>query len=216
MSTTEHTTKVVPIGFADVKFGLTLTGDPEPLLLTMGLDILTPPWTQANTQALHDNFGGLWASLAVFADDYTFTSTTVSVATDGDPLIFVTDAPDYVGEETDPPVPQNCAYLVHKRSVFGGRRNRGRWYMPGVPEPAVGANGALLITAINGLNGALADFLVDSVTAPGNISSFSIFHSYTWTGDEDPGPPPGFPAPTAIVTLQCDPAIATQRRRLRR
>jgi len=94
----------------------------------------------------------------------------------------------------------NVAYLLRKVTASGGRRNRGRMYLPGVNEGNVDGTGAVDGTAIGKLNTAGSDFITD--TGAADIGLF-ILHSDGGT-------------PTEITSFVASPKVATQRRRLRR
>ncbi len=103
-------------------------------------------------------------------------------------------------------LPQNCAFLLHKRSGLGGRKNRGRMYLPGVNEALVDDKGLMSTTAINGVNAAAAATLADIIAIEG-VERMVILHT-------QPLGPVGT-VPTPVTTLLLDPVLGTQRRRLR-
>jgi hypothetical protein len=104
-------------------------------------------------------------------------------------------------------VPQNTAYLVHKRSGTGGRGGRGRMYLPGVGESVVDNTGNVSAGKLNGLQTALNLFIVELADGP-DIEDMVILHN-------SPGAY-ALAAPTRVTSLVIDPVVATQRRRLRR
>lgn len=118
--------------------------------------------------------------------DATGPSAVASVQIDGS-----------VGGQAAPP---QLATLVHKNTPLGGRKGRGRLFLPGLAEAALDQNG--LIT--NAHKVAVETFLFDLL---GGMTLGStppmLMHS-----DET--------APTAISTVEVDTVLATQRRRLRR
>lgn len=96
--------------------------------------------------------------------------------------------------------PSNCAYLVRKNTALGGRRGRGRMYIPGCLETSVGSDGAILEPDLANIQ--------DQVTAFGAALVLAglpmvVLHSDATT-------------PTPVTTLVVQAVIATQRRRLRR
>jgi len=115
------------------------------------------------------------------------------------------EAPDSVaGTNTGPPLPQNTAFLLRKRSALGGRRGRGRMYWPPAflgedSISSVGLMGEAQRSAIEGR-------MIVATAAPAGTGRV-ILHA----------PEVGAPtAPTPITALSLDALVATQRRRLRR
>jgi len=95
------------------------------------------------------------------------------------------------------------AFLIHKNTDLGGRAGRGRFFLPGVPETAVGPGGVLASGVTTAVNTALASFWLDM--GDENLG-LVLLHSE--------GSP--ITTPTVITSLSCDPVVATQRRRQRR
>lgn len=96
--------------------------------------------------------------------------------------------------------PPNVAVLVHKHTAVGGRRGRGRMYLPGVIETVVGDDGTLDNTFRTGIETDLNDFLaaLDASSIP-----MHVLH-----GDSS--------TPNEVQSLGVSLKAATQRRRLRR
>lgn len=211
-------TKVLPFGFADVSCFINVTGDPEPMAQTFGVDVdVEGTWTDANTLALLE----AWRESLkpIFPPSCTLGGIRVRVAQAvGDPLVFENTSVEAGTDAEGTRLPQNCAMLVLKRSTQGGRRNRGRLYVPGLlPESAVSNIGVITPASVAIFQGFFTTWRnTFTPTNPANVSAMVLLHSYSWDEPTDPGPPPGFPAPTAVSALEVQGLIATQRRRLRR
>lgn len=98
----------------------------------------------------------------------------------------------------------NTTWLIRKGTAGGGRRARGRMYLPGIPENNVDSGGNIDATFRNAMQTQANEFLADCIA--GGLAPM-VLHA------------PGkslVPAPTAITTLAVQPVVATQRRRLRR
>lgn len=95
------------------------------------------------------------------------------------------------------------AYLIHKNTALGGRAGRGRFFLPGIPETAIGPGGAIVGGALSAINAALASMHADLVGA--DLPPV-LLHSA--------GSP--ISAPTTITSFSVDATAATQRRRQRR
>lgn len=96
--------------------------------------------------------------------------------------------------------PANLSALITKHTLLGGRKGRGRTYLPGVPEANTGANGDLLALYVTNLTTAFSDFL-------GAVAAVDL-PVYLLHGDET--------APTEVEAFVVEVRPATQRRRLRR
>ena len=96
-------------------------------------------------------------------------------------------------------VPQ-AAYVVKKVGTTGGRRNRGRWYLPGISEGKVDGAGNVDAT-FAGLRQADMDILLAAFD--GNSVPLHILHADLST-------------PTPVAQLLFEGKIGTQRRRLHR
>lgn len=196
---------LIPVGFAQAKYRMRLTGDNEEMIFTMGHDDGGNPATNlANLlfDAIRDTFipaGGIYSG-------YTFVGVDVQVGTTSSGA-----APYINGSSTDAPVvgtavgsllPSNCAVLVEKRTAAAGRRGQGRMYVPGIAaEPNVDGLGVLASAYVTGLTTALAAWL----TRLGSDGLPPYLLHATAPATPDP-----------ITALAVDPVIGTQRRRMRR
>jgi len=100
------------------------------------------------------------------------------------------------GDGTAPQV----AYLVKKLTALGGRKNRGRMYLPGPNESKVDADGSVISAFISSSQSSLDNFMTDTGAADIGIV---ILHTDLST-------------PTDVTSLVMEPKVATQRRRLKR
>lgn len=96
--------------------------------------------------------------------------------------------------------PANLTSLIQKQTLLGGRRGRGRVYMPGVPEANTQPNGNLTVAYQGALAGSWNQFRLDMEAS--DLPLF-LLHSDATT-------------PTEIQLFSVDIRPATQRRRLRR
>lgn len=121
-----------------------------------------------------------------------------------DPVTFVYDSVT-PGSAPNFPMWPNTAVLVRKQGDLGGRRNRGRMYIPGLAlRTLVSPAGVIDSAFLADLQTNLTDFLdnLDSLTEPGPMTLVTLHSS-------------GTPTPASITTLTAQPKLATQRRRLR-
>jgi hypothetical protein len=108
------------------------------------------------------------------------------------------------GSDVASAVPPNTAALVRKNTSQGGRRGRGRMYVPGVPDPHVDGSGTISTVMLNLLQVGIDDFVAATFTA-GLVGV--VLHA--------PGASTT-PAPSQIDTWAVQSTVATQRDRLRR
>jgi hypothetical protein len=115
-------------------------------------------------------------------------------------LVFTSTDPALAGTGGSPGATSQVAYLIRKITDLGGRRNRGRWFLPGVVEGEVNSGGFLDSGIVVALETAADAF---AATLGAADCTVYLLHS-------DGG------APTEVTSYQVAPQVATQRRRLGR
>ena len=210
---------LIPPGFAQVSIYMALTGDPDPMICTIGIDISD---AAGDFQACAKVVEYAWANTGTLpgprteqAPDYTTTVIKLAVGQDGGPPIIVEEPVNVAGTGSAGTMPQNCAVLVRKNTNLGGREGRGRMYVPGLRETDVSPAGAITGAVVTAWQTKFNNFFNNLVNPPPGTGVTS-----------DPSCPPVIlhtvpqlgltPPPTPIVGFTVDPVIATQRRRLRR
>jgi hypothetical protein len=130
----------------------------------------------------------------------------VSLGTDGTgDLVYVLTTTVNGGASITNALPPNCAVLIHKSTARGGRRGRGRMYLPWtVLEANVDEVGVLTSTVITSHNAAVSSWQA-ALSSGGN--PLVLLHAPGKTAT---------PAPDPVTSMSCDRLIATQRRRLGR
>lgn len=119
----------------------------------------------------------------------------------------IRDAPKAtVGSINSTALPPNCAVLVNKSTGQPGRKNRGRWYLPGPVQS--GVNGAGMLTAgnVTDWQTAVNNFEIDCITADWQLLVLHRVATLNNVVGADPTP---------ILGMVVQPQIATQRRRMR-
>jgi hypothetical protein len=196
----------IPPGNAQIIHSLTLTGDAERMAITYGVDLAVeaPPNPNAIAASLHNVFFQNMGN--ILATGYQLVATEMRYSVTGETFPRIARHEEVnPGTGSSNLIPQNTAYLIHKVTAFGGRRNKGRFYLPGVGEPDVSILGALTTAEKTRIQNALNAWFV-ALNAIANIDDVVILHSSGITPT---------PAPTAVVGFLIDPVVATQRRRLR-
>ncbi len=197
----------IPAGFGQVIHSLLLTGDPEPMAVTYGVQLegQAPTDAQVTINDLHAAFAS--TMLGVPHNSYQLRQSELRyVVAELGPVQVAIQVSAITAGGTGAPLPQNSALLYHKRSNSAGRRNRGRFYLPGVGEGTIDGVGRIDPAQMAALNNLGTNFLA-GVRASASVAEMVILHSL---GISPAGPP------TVVTKITCDPVIATQRRRLRK
>lgn len=132
----------------------------------------------------------------------SITSVDFVIGGDSEDDLVIQEGITAVGQQGPDMMPLNNSALISKVTGVGGRRNRGRMYVPGVPEASYENNGQLDVTAQVGWQSNL-DAVFDLAAALAPPATPVLFHET---------------APftvTPITALLIVPLIASQRRRIR-
>jgi hypothetical protein len=101
--------------------------------------------------------------------------------------------------------------LIHKRTSRGGRRGRGRMYIPWAsPTSDIGETGVVTSTRVTAAQSAINAWRTAVIAAAGPIVLLHRPSTPGTTHPSTPGPP------DEVSSLVVDPLVATQRRRLGR
>lgn len=193
---------LLPTGGAFAAFRWTLAGDPQEMVSTLG-------FVNDGTNTVDYDAESAWnaavgsGSIAIapnMFNQYTFMGVTVYRQEAGGLLVGDFTFP-VVGSGGGNPLPSNCSILVHKRTSLGGRRGRGRMFLPPFTcgEIATSPSGVISSPDYGAIQDELDSFY-DLMVA--NDLQPSLYHSDGGSG-------------TIISSLQLDPMISTQRRRMR-
>lgn len=190
---------VIPEGYGLLAYRFALATDPEVMVITVGLNVLAVGGEpQAALDAKADAFAAA-VPATMLAGGYTFLGCQLRLRhVDGGYVLL--EAPrDIVGTAAAVSLPNNCAYLIHKRTARSGRRGQGRMFLPPwvIAEADINNAGMLTGAALSNLQAVVDDaFPLDGLVLLHDSVPSSI----------DPDP---------ILSLVVDRQIATQRRRLR-
>lgn len=192
----------IPPGWAEVWVQITISSDPEPMYTAFGVDLAAGV---SATQAVADELLlTSWNTLDnIVSADFQGGLGHVVFGNDGGDIRIDGSGSQSNGLAPASSLPNNCAYLVRKLTASGGRRNRGRMFIPGVPEGNVIANGEITSAWRTTVQTALSNFYA-SIFGLANVDDLVLFH------DSAPF------TPTVITDLVLQNKIATQRRRMRR
>lgn len=114
--------------------------------------------------------------------------------------------------------PPNVSWLITKNTNLGGRRGRGRMYLPSIGEVVVGEGGIIDNAAVTAMQTACTDFLGDleTVSCPMVLLHDPPTEWQLIDGQPRRVPIAGsVPDPTVVQFLTVSETVATQRRRVR-
>lgn len=191
----------VPPGFAEIwiQFGIAL--DSEPMYSAIGVD-LSVGTTVGTTEADGMLDAAKSALAPMVSSTYNIGPGFVVQGQDGGDVRVDGTSAATAGTHAGAPLPNNCAILFRKVTAAGGRRHRGRMYIPGVAETSVGESG-ILAPALQTIANTAALALRTNLVALATVDTLQLFHQSD-----------AF-VPTEITTLTAQNRIATQRRRMR-
>lgn len=196
---------IIPPGFAHCFLRWTVAGDAEEMLSSIGVRLqagIADPALVAGNIVTH------WTAshtAATLGNQWVLVGARAYVGNDGDPTVgeFIVNQ---AGTSATGKLPNNCAVLFQKRTALGGRRNRGRMFIPSgyVGEASVGDSGAIVPADLVQMQTRATNFLTAIQNEPVVMDAAVVLHSST-------------PAtPTVITSLTVANKIATQRTRMRR
>lgn len=200
--------RVIPPGYAEVRFVQKALGDPDPYICTLGVGVAEAggDFEQAAVTA-----ATAWVNniLPGQSSSLTLVQVDLLVGQDGGDPLITTSVQGVAGGTSSNMLPQNCAVLVQKRTGLAGRSNRGRFYIPLLAREAQVDQYGTIDSAErsdyqNSVNGFLGDLQSPELEFPALPPV--ILHNSRGADTPDP---------TLITSMIVDPVIATQRRRLR-
>lgn len=189
---------VIPAGFAQVNFIFDGAAVPEGAQVVIGVQNTAAP---ASAAAIASIAGGYWVADLMGGQATAIALRSVLCKLGPNSTGPSASVPfGNAGTDTSQALPGNTALLVRKNTAVGGRRGRGRMYIPGITEAESPGGGTVLSTFVTGMQTACATFL-------GHLSSASLpmvlLHSDAT-------------APTLVTSLTVESVFGSQRDRMRR
>lgn len=193
-----------PPGFAECSYEFRQVGLTRPAYVTFGIDPSdTDPGVIALSLQACFLAAGSWKT--ILDSTATLTAIRVSLGTDGSGDLVTVFSTNQVGGMAALTTPPNVAMLVHKSTARGGRRGRGRMYLPWVLQSTqVDEGGTINAAAITTATAAMSAWRTALTTA---LCPLVLLHGIGKTS---------IPAPDAVTSLSVDRLVGTQRRRLGR
>lgn len=197
----------IPVGFCEATFLFSRQGGTRDAMWTLGLDdslfTTDTPYDIATACQVAATVGTNAPYLVnQIQTSWTFKGVRVTKMQEVGPWTQEYIAP-VVGTLVDTAMPPNTAILVRKLVSAGGRRNRGRFYLPPVypGEGNVDSGGNIIAGSVTNMNTWYTKLFTNLVAV--NLKPV-LFHS------EAPF------TPSVITGFSVQSVVATQRRRLRR
>lgn len=193
---------IIPADYGVLSFHTRTTGDPEDMIWTLGVGIASA----AVRSDIPEMARVAWEDRIAPLTSSVVTLVTVELK-EGPSATGPTwvSAGTSAGTQPDPLPPPNCAVLVQKRSTLGGRKGRGRAYLPGISSisDTLDSGGNFGTGAADEVSLAMENLGEDlqTDTAAGPAIPVLLHSDAT--------------SPSTIVQYICSPKLATQRRRLR-
>lgn len=196
----------VPVGYYDATFIFQPVIGTRQSTFSLGLQFGSTP-DPTPTAVANDMFTIATATnmpfnAAKMIDDWTLQGVSVAQGDAGGDIIGQ-KLQVVTGTLVDSTIPLNGALLVKKNTTSGGRRNRGRMFVPPVhlnegAVDSIGIIGSAQLAPIQTMFAAWFTAIVAGDYIP------QLFHQGV-----------GAPGPTGISSFTCTPLIGTQRRRMR-
>lgn len=193
----------IPLEFCEVWFQYQVTGDNEPMYTHMAYGVAATI-DQTAVDAGYQSWQLHWKtrshSTVNLVGGHVLEQTSAGIRR-WDAGVATTP-----GTGTGTPLPNNCATLLKKSTALGGRRNRGRMYVPCPMEAEVDGAGICTAPSLTAWNTECAKIL------PGG----AVHTAFGFLGDAVVLHEAGSQTPAVVTDLSPAPKIATQRRRMRR
>jgi hypothetical protein len=187
---------IIPPGFALLKVLMQQAQTGLHLSNSYGID-LGAPLSQSSVNTLSTSIASSYRPM--LATGSLYSGIHVVEGQDGAPLVWdsVTGA-DFGTRVISSPTTPQVQFLCDKKTPLGGRKFRGRTFLPDVAEADVGGNGAVSAGALTLLTTFCAAVVASLLV--GDLDGMVLLHSDST-------------APTVVTAFQPDPFGATMRSR---
>ena len=198
---------IIPPGFAQVTIPFRHASLAREAVITFGVDVSASggDYVAVADELLEDYSTTLGT---ILDSDVTAGPVRLRVGQDGGDPLAVEGTTTFAAGAGGASLPSNCAVLFKKTSATGGRKGRGRFYLPwSAADSGVNDVGQIDPADVPEYQ-TLADDFLTALTAGTQDTPMVILHDSTGIGIEPP--------PSVVLALTVDPLIANQRRRLGR
>ena len=202
---------IIPPGYGEVLVPFKHSSLARSAVITFGLALSDVPLvSDLNSITLQ-----MESSFGPYVDDSVMVGPAVMrVGQDGGEALVISGTDTFTGNRSgSSALNGGQAVLVHKRTSRGGRRGRGRMYIPWMTaDTLVNEIGVLDSTERAALQTAVETWAADVLETP-KFTDFVVLHSPSAPDTENPTVPG---EPNVITSWVVDPIVGTQRRRLGR
>lgn len=198
---------IIPPGYADIAAEMLCQGDPDPWYCTWGVD--SSAATGDPEDIGHTSITAWTIMMSQLSPECQFTGVKVTIGQDGAENIrqFVPVDAATPGTSNVPKLPQNNAVLIRKTSAVGGRRARGRLFVPNMATEGSVSNVGLIAGDVRAAYQGFATQFLNSLAENAIPTPMVILHNSLGISP--------IIDPTPVTSLVVDQTISTQRRRLR-
>lgn len=205
---------IIPPGYGQVTIPISHGSVARDAAIVFGVDMNAQPGSVGLANKILTDFTSEFA--AVIDDAVTIGPARLAVGQDGgESLVFIGSA-TAVGTSAQASMPSNVAVLLRKTSARGGRRGRGRMFLPwALSDAAVDDTGVILGGVITNLQTRADDFLNNLTLDAGATLATPMVLLHTESG-QDVENPTATGLPNEVTALTVDGLIGSQRRRLAR
>ncbi len=208
----------IPDGYAVASLKWLAAGDQQPMICTLGLDVVSAssPTPSEVANLVSTAWLSAWA-ITTLSSLYTFIGTEVTFGPQPGEGPSAEDVRASVGTLAASPLTSNTALLVKKLTALGGRRNRGRMYLPGgyVGEVDVDQNGFITVANTAILQARMANFYSNLVVPAPTLQPVILHQGERLNPGVRPAAFGPAPPPTPMTSFSVQRQVGTQRRRMR-
>ena len=193
----------IPLEFCEVWFKFDVTGDNESMYSHLAYGVaatITQAAVDAGFTSFATNFKPRLPASVTINPGHVLEQTTAGIRR------WDAASTGQIGNNAGAGLPNNCSVLVRKSTALGGRRNRGRMYIPCPIETTIDAAGVFTVGEVNSWNTVLG------LLMPGG----TVHTAFGFLGDPVVLHETGSQTPAVVTGLTCQNKIGTQRRRMRR
>lgn len=197
---------IIPPGYAQVTIPFRHVSVPREAVITFGIQLASgTPASPIIANVVQTAFTDAWST---FCDSQvTIGPTRLSAGTDGTDNLAVVGTATFTGAVTSERASANTALLIRKLTARGGRRGRGRVYLPWILAASnVVETGIIPVAGVTAAQTAANNWL-SNTNSLAQIEAMVLLHA---SGNTSPG------TPDPITSLSVDPVLGSQRRRLGR
>lgn len=190
----------IPSGYATVDYRWAPAAAYREAMTTWAFSIAA--WDE-DVEAISDEWNTFFAAIGMPSSSFA-TGVTVKVGTSDPsaPLVYQFDTAE-PGSGSGALLPPNTAMLVVKRTLLGGRKGRGRSFMPSPLEAQISNVGSVDSTFLGNYQDAVVGLIGNTTALLDATATFPfLLHS------------DGVTAPTELSDYQTAPVVASQRPRL--